>query len=135
MLGNKRIARTLTRIFHTNLLRRPGSQMDAALDSHFDLDSMYTYSPASKCSSALPHQPSRSPRHDQYEISGLTRLFHTDSAAACEHLMDTASASNCSSGSMKHRAVVVIHHLSCPHQSSQLPHDDHYEISRFYIFV
>ncbi|MCF7728856.1 MAG: hypothetical protein K9M81_00655 [Chthoniobacterales bacterium] len=45
--------------------------MDAALDSHFDLDSMYTYSPASKCSSALPHQPSRSPRYDQYEISGL----------------------------------------------------------------
>ena len=55
--------------------------MDAALDSHFDLDSMYTYSPASKCSSALPHQPSRPPRHDQYEISGLTRLFHTDSAS------------------------------------------------------
>ena len=45
--------------------------MDAALDSHFDLDSRDTYSPASKCSSALPHQPSRSPRHDQYEISGL----------------------------------------------------------------
>ncbi|MCF7729488.1 MAG: hypothetical protein K9M81_03870, partial [Chthoniobacterales bacterium] len=61
----------LTRVFHTNLLRRPGSQMDAALDSHFDLDSMYTYSPASKCSSALPHQPSRSPRYDHYEISGL----------------------------------------------------------------
>ncbi|MCF7729311.1 MAG: hypothetical protein K9M81_02970, partial [Chthoniobacterales bacterium] len=58
----------LTRIFHTNLLRKPGSQMDAALDSHFDLDSMYTYSPASKCSSALPHQPSQPPRHDQYEI-------------------------------------------------------------------
>ena len=45
--------------------------MDAALDSHFDLGSMYTYSPASKCSPALPHQPSRPPRHDQYEISGL----------------------------------------------------------------
>ncbi|MCF7729410.1 MAG: hypothetical protein K9M81_03475 [Chthoniobacterales bacterium] len=45
----------LARIFHTNLLRKPGSQMDAALDSHFDLDSMYTYSPTSKCSSALPH--------------------------------------------------------------------------------
>ncbi|MCF7728888.1 MAG: hypothetical protein K9M81_00820 [Chthoniobacterales bacterium] len=53
--------------------------MDAALDSHFDLDSMYTYSPASKCSSALPHKPSRSPRHDQYEISGLIKiyLFHS----------------------------------------------------------
>jgi hypothetical protein len=45
--------------------------MDAALDSHFDLSSMYTYSPASKCSPALPHQPSRPPHHDQYETSGL----------------------------------------------------------------
>ncbi|MCF7730012.1 MAG: hypothetical protein K9M81_06565 [Chthoniobacterales bacterium] len=59
---------------------------------------------------AMPHLTSRSPRHDQYEISGLTRLFHTDSAAACEYLMDTTSASNCSSGSMKHTAVVAIHH-------------------------
>ncbi|MCF7729654.1 MAG: hypothetical protein K9M81_04720, partial [Chthoniobacterales bacterium] len=61
----------LTRIFHPDHLRKPGSQMDAALDSHFDLDSMYTYSPASKCSTALPHQPSRPPRYDQYEMSGL----------------------------------------------------------------
>ena len=61
----------LTRIFHTDLLRRPGSQMDPALDSHCDLGGMYPYSPASKCSSALPHQASQSPRHDQYEISGL----------------------------------------------------------------
>ncbi|MCF7729466.1 MAG: hypothetical protein K9M81_03760 [Chthoniobacterales bacterium] len=38
----------LARIFHTDLLRKPGSQMDAALDSHFDLDSMYIYSPTSK---------------------------------------------------------------------------------------
>ena len=63
----------LTRIFHTDLLRKPGSQMDAALDSHFDLDSMYTYSPTSKCSPALPHQPSRPPRYDQYEICGLRK--------------------------------------------------------------
>jgi len=63
--------RSLARIFPTDLLRKPGSQMDAALDSHFDLGSMYTYSPASKYSPALPHQPSRSPRHDQYEICGL----------------------------------------------------------------
>ncbi|MDH4470172.1 MAG: hypothetical protein QE493_04275 [Verrucomicrobiae bacterium] len=49
--------------------------MDAALDSHFDLDSMYAYSPASKCSSALPHQPSRPPRYDQYEISGLASML------------------------------------------------------------
>ncbi|MDH4469375.1 MAG: hypothetical protein QE493_00170 [Verrucomicrobiae bacterium] len=54
--------------------------MDAAFDSYFDLDSMYSYSPASKYSSALtrslplfsPYQPSQLPRHDQYEISGLT---------------------------------------------------------------
>gem|GEM_PF-762070 len=68
----------LTRIFHTNQLRRPGSQMDVALNSHCDLDSMYTYSPASKCSSALPHQASQPPRHDQYEISGLTQMFSID---------------------------------------------------------
>ena len=89
----------LTRIFHTDHLRRPGKQMDPALDSHCDLGGMDTYSPASKCSSALtrslplvspfqgclkavspavsrppvvPHPPSRPPRHDQYEISGLS---------------------------------------------------------------
>ena len=74
--------------------------MDLALDLHCDLGGMYAYSPASKCSSALtrslplvspfqgclkavspavsrppvvPHQPSQSPRHDQYEISGLEK--------------------------------------------------------------
>jgi hypothetical protein len=52
--------------------------MDAALDSHFDLGSMYTYSPASKCSPALPHKPLRPPRHDQYETSVLTRIFLGD---------------------------------------------------------
>ena len=49
--------------------------MDPALDSHCDLGGMYTYSPASKCSSALPHPPSRPPRHDQYEICGLTNFI------------------------------------------------------------
>ncbi|MCF7729419.1 MAG: hypothetical protein K9M81_03525 [Chthoniobacterales bacterium] len=39
--------------------------------SNCDLGGMYSYSPASKCSSALPHQPSQIPRHDQYEIPGL----------------------------------------------------------------
>ncbi|MCF7729059.1 MAG: hypothetical protein K9M81_01685 [Chthoniobacterales bacterium] len=43
--------------------------------SNCDLSSMCSYSPASKCSSALPHQPSRPPRHDQHEISGLLFLF------------------------------------------------------------
>ncbi len=79
--------------------------MDPALDSHCDLGGMYPYSPASKCSSALtrslplvspfqgclkavspavsrppvvPHQASQPLRHDQYEISGLTRIFNAD---------------------------------------------------------
>ena len=65
---------------------------------------------------------------DQYEICGLTRIFHTDSAAACEHLMDTASVSNCSSGSMKHTAVVAIHHLPCLHQDSRRLATNQYEI-------
>ena len=78
--------------------------MDPSLESHCDLGGMYTYRPASKCSSALtrlaklvspfqdclkavspavsrppvvPHQPSRSPRHDQYEISGLISSLRT----------------------------------------------------------
>ncbi|MCF7729113.1 MAG: hypothetical protein K9M81_01965 [Chthoniobacterales bacterium] len=46
--------------------------MDNALSSKSSSSSMYTYSPASKCSSVVPHQPSLPPRHDQYEISGLS---------------------------------------------------------------
>ncbi|KAB2643789.1 MAG: hypothetical protein DVB29_04535 [Verrucomicrobia bacterium] len=102
--------------------------MDAALDLHFDLGGMDSYSPVSKYSSALPYQPLRPPRHDQYEVFGLARIFHTDSAAACEHLMDTALASNCSSGSMKHTAVVAIHHLPCLHQDSRRLTTNQYEI-------
>ena len=33
--------------------------------------SMYSYSRRQTSSLALPHQPSQSPRYDQYEISGL----------------------------------------------------------------
>ncbi len=86
----------LARMLHPNLLRKPVSQMDSALDLHFDLGARDSHSPVSKYSSALPYQPLRPPRHDQYEVFGLARIFHTDSAAACEHLMDTASGSNCS---------------------------------------
>ena len=52
--------KNLTRIFHTNLLRKPGSQMDAALESHFDLDGRDSYSPASIVSLSLgeAHHPS-----------------------------------------------------------------------------
>jgi hypothetical protein len=67
--------------------------MDASLDSHFDLDSMYTYSPASKCSSALPHQPSQPPRYDQYEISGLTRIFHAHHLLSQESLIHSRAES------------------------------------------
>jgi hypothetical protein len=58
----------------------------------------------------------------------LARIFHTNSAAACEHLTDTASALNCSSGSMKHTAVVAIHHLPCLHQDSRRLATNQYEI-------
>ncbi|MCF7729807.1 MAG: hypothetical protein K9M81_05505 [Chthoniobacterales bacterium] len=91
--------------------------MDTALDSHFDLDSMYTYSPASKCSSALtrslplvspfqgclkavspavprppvvPHQPSQIPRHDQYEISGLKTSFFYNTLNNIKFLLMTS---------------------------------------------
>ncbi|KAB2643738.1 MAG: hypothetical protein DVB29_04715 [Verrucomicrobia bacterium] len=42
--------------------------------------------------------------------------------------MDTASASNCSSGSMKHTAVVAIHHLPCLNQDSRRLATNQYEI-------
>ncbi|MCF7728978.1 MAG: hypothetical protein K9M81_01280, partial [Chthoniobacterales bacterium] len=51
-------------------------------------------------SPALPHQPSRPPRHDQYEICGLTRIFHTKSITACGKLIITALFSNCDLSSM-----------------------------------
>lgn len=66
-------AALLARIFHPSLLRRPGRPMDAALDSNFDQDSMYSYSPDQNSSSALPHQPSRPPRYESDEISGLEK--------------------------------------------------------------
>ncbi|MCX6957469.1 MAG: hypothetical protein NT164_02910 [Verrucomicrobiae bacterium] len=83
---------TLTRIFHTDLLRKPRRPMTAALDSGLSLDSMYTYSPALKSSSALPHQPSRLPRHDQYEISGLNailRIVSNHKEVSKEEILET----------------------------------------------
>ncbi|MCF7729397.1 MAG: hypothetical protein K9M81_03400 [Chthoniobacterales bacterium] len=61
----------LTRIFHTDHLRKPGSQMDAALISKSSSGSMYSYSRRQTSSLALPHQPSQPPRRDPYEICGL----------------------------------------------------------------
>ncbi|MCF7729435.1 MAG: hypothetical protein K9M81_03605 [Chthoniobacterales bacterium] len=51
--------------------------MDAALISKSSSGSMYSYSRRQTSSLALPNQPSRPPRYDQYEICGLTRIFHT----------------------------------------------------------
>gem|GEM_PF-1026376 len=61
----------LARLFHSDLLRRPGSQMDAALISKSSSGSVYTHSRRQTSSLALPHQLSQPPRHDQYEIFGL----------------------------------------------------------------
>ncbi|MCF7729343.1 MAG: hypothetical protein K9M81_03130 [Chthoniobacterales bacterium] len=41
----------------------------------------------------------------------LAGIYHTNHLRKLGSQMDTASASNCSSGSMKHTAVVAIHHL------------------------
>ena len=70
----KRVA--LARIFHPSLLRKPGRLMDAALELNFGLNGMYSYSSAPKFNSAWPHQPSRPPRHESYEISGLGKQIN-----------------------------------------------------------
>ncbi|MCF7728874.1 MAG: hypothetical protein K9M81_00745 [Chthoniobacterales bacterium] len=49
--------------------------MDAALISKSSSGSMYSYSRRQTSSLALPHQPSRPPRHDQYEISRLNLMM------------------------------------------------------------
>jgi len=76
----------------------------------------------------LPSEAEEKLHSEHAQELTLARIFHTDSAAACEHLMDTASASNCSSGSMKHTAVVAIHNLPCHHQDSQRLATNQYEI-------
>jgi hypothetical protein len=45
--------------------------MDAALISKSSSGSVYAHSRRQTSSFALPYQPSRLPRYDQYEISGL----------------------------------------------------------------
>ena len=51
--------------------------MDAALDSHFDLDSMYTYSPALQSFARLVLISfAQRLMTLQYEISGLTQGSH-----------------------------------------------------------
>ncbi|MBX9577169.1 MAG: pyridoxine 5'-phosphate synthase [Chthoniobacterales bacterium] len=70
--------RQLTQLFHPSLLRKPGRPMDAALDSNFDQDSMYSYSPDQNPSSAFHHQPSRLSRHESDEIFGLKKIISTE---------------------------------------------------------
>jgi|GEM_PF-44111 len=65
----------------------------------------------------------------------LARKFHTDSATACETLMDTESGSDCSSGGMEHTAVVATHRLPCLHQDSRRLATNQYEICRLAVFI
>ena len=48
--------------------------MDAALISKSSSGGVYTHSRRQTSSLALPHQSSRPPRYDQYEISGLMKI-------------------------------------------------------------
>ncbi|MDH4470350.1 MAG: hypothetical protein QE493_05190 [Verrucomicrobiae bacterium] len=50
--------------------------MDAALISKSSSASVYTHCRRQTSSLAFPHLSSRPPRHDQYEISGLTYNVH-----------------------------------------------------------
>ncbi|MCF7729019.1 MAG: hypothetical protein K9M81_01485, partial [Chthoniobacterales bacterium] len=67
--------RALTRVFHLDHLRKPRSQMDTALSLKSSSGSRSSYSRRQPSLLALPHQPSRPPRHDQYEISRLMLTF------------------------------------------------------------
>jgi hypothetical protein len=104
----------LARIFHTKSITACGKLIITVLVSNCDLSSMCSCSPASQSFARLVLISfARRLMTLQYEISGLARLFHTDSAAACEHLMDTASASNYSSGS-RYTALRQNTRLPCP---------------------
>ncbi len=102
--------------------------MDAALILKFSSGSMYSYSRRQTSSLALPHQPSRPPRYDQYEISGLTHLFHPNSAPACEHLMDAVLSSKSFSGGVYSPLYRQTSSLALPHQSLGALRHDQYEI-------
>ncbi|MCF7730014.1 MAG: hypothetical protein K9M81_06575 [Chthoniobacterales bacterium] len=53
-----------------------------------------------------------------YKSCELTRIFHPDHLRKPGSQMDAALILKSSSGSMKHRAVVAIHHLPCHHHDS-----------------
>ncbi|MCF7729924.1 MAG: hypothetical protein K9M81_06115 [Chthoniobacterales bacterium] len=59
----------------------------------------------------------------------LARIFHTDHLRKPGSQMDAALISKSFSGSMKHTAVVAIHHLPCLHQDSRRLATNQYEIS------
>ena len=69
----------LARIFHTKSITACGKLIITALVSNCDLGGMYSYSPASQSFTRLV-LTSFAQRliTIQYEISGLTRIFHTD---------------------------------------------------------
>ncbi len=105
----------LARIFHTDLLQKPGSLMDAALSSKSSSGSVYTHSRRQTPSLALPYQASQLPRHDQYEISGLViTALETKNFLAFLHLFLNASRisvsniSDCVSGSGKEMAALCL---------------------------
>ena len=67
----------LTRISHTDHLRQPVSQMDAVLDSFFDLDNTSARESLGQTAVTVrlgaAHKASQPPCHDQYEIFGLIK--------------------------------------------------------------
>jgi hypothetical protein len=66
----------LTRIFHTDLLRKPGSKGGCCAQARSLPRAVgNSYSRRQTSSLALPHQPSRLPRLDQYKISVLAHRF------------------------------------------------------------
>ena len=69
-------AEELTRIFHASQSAVWPKPMDTVLGSNSDRSGMYSYSSAPKFNSAWPHQPSRPPRHESYEISGLGKQIN-----------------------------------------------------------
>ncbi|MDH4470211.1 MAG: hypothetical protein QE493_04480 [Verrucomicrobiae bacterium] len=103
--------------------------MDTASVSNCSSGSVYTHSRRQTSSLALPHQLSRPPRHDQYEISGLAQIFHSDLLRRPGSQMDAALISKSSSGSMYSYSRRQTSSLALPHQPSLPPRHDQYEIS------
>ncbi len=79
---------TLAGTFHTDRLRKPGSQMDAAL--------AHIFHTGSSRGAANPDAETTGSRETAVETAlALTRIFHTKSITACGKLIITALVSNC----------------------------------------